>query len=81
MSLPVEALTIKIDPDQLTVDDMILFEAGGFKFSSFKSFLASHSNWSSEQIGALTMSEAKEVVKEIATQIAQGAIPKENAAS
>jgi len=76
MAIPAEELKIVVNPDEMTLDDLELFEDGGFKVGLFKTFMARHSNWTAKQVGALTVSELKQVAEQIAGQVKDASVPK-----
>lgn len=77
MALPNEKLILNLNTDELTIDDMILFEEGGFKASLFKEFLSRHSNWTAKQVGAITVKEMRDVSQQIADTVKEASLPKE----
>lgn len=80
MTIPTEKLVLNIDPDQMTLDDVELFyEPSKFKPSSFKAFMAAHSNWTAEQTGKLTLAELKDVAAQIGEAIQDASVPKAKA--
>lgn len=76
MAIPALALKFKLDPEQLTVDDMILFEPDGFTVSGFKAFMARYSNWTKPQIGQLTVIELRQVSDQLAAALETALDPK-----
>lgn len=78
MAIPSEQLKLSVDVDALTLDDLELFE--DFKVSRFKAFMQAHSNWTAEQIGALTIAEMRDkVAPAIGAALKGAAIPKATA--
>lgn len=80
MALPDKALDLTIDPDALTLDDIELFEDGGFSVRRFKKFLAAHSNWTPDEIGKLTITEFKTVAAQLGDGLKALSVPKANSA-
>lgn len=76
MAIPDAPLKFKLDPEQLTVDDMILFEPDGFTVSGFKAFMARYSNWTKPQIGQLTVVELRQVSDQLASALEAALDPK-----
>lgn len=74
-------LTLNINPDTLTLDDIEVFEPGGFTVRGFKSFMAKYSTWSDAQIGALTVAQLRELSGEIGRAVAGAVVPKVNGAA
>jgi hypothetical protein len=77
--VPTEALKLSLDTDELTLDELELFEAGSFTVKGFKAFMAAHSNWTAAQVGALKVGEMKAVAVQIAAALQEAAVPKANA--
>lgn len=70
--LPPDALRLTLDLETLTLDELEIFsEPDKFKVSIFKKFLASHSNWTAAQVGALTLAEMRTIAPIIGAQMAQ----------
>lgn len=67
--------------DEWVLDDMELFEPGGFSVKGFKGFMASYSNWTPVEVGRLTVAEMKTVLPQIAAKLNLAAVPKETGAS
>ena len=76
MAIPSEPLKLAFDTDTLTLDDLALFEAEGFTVTGFKRFMGKYSNWSSKQVGALTVAELKDVSLTLAVAIKEAMVPK-----
>lgn len=57
MAIPTKPLEVNLDPNELTLDEMCLFEATGFTMVGFRAFLIAHTNWSGAEIGKLTVKE------------------------
>lgn len=71
------ALVLELDIEQMTLDDLEIFEQ--FSVKRFKAFMARYSNWTAAQVGALTLAELRGVSAQIARQIAERAVPKATA--
>ena len=81
MALPEHALVLDLNADVLTLDDLELFEEGGFSVRAFKAFMLRHSNWSKAEVGAITIAELKDVAAQIGEQLKGAAVPKVTAPS
>ena len=75
MAIPVTPLVVKFDPNELTLDELCLFEPDSFTASGLRGFLVAHTNWTKKQIGAVTMAELKEVVEQLTEKIKEAAVP------
>ena len=71
-------LALPAAKDLLLDDWELLFERGGFTVRGFKAFMGRHSNWSSIEIGHLTVEEMNSVRLQIITKLNEDAVPKEN---
>ena len=64
MALPDKPLTLKYDPDELTLDEICLFSGKEspteFNPIIFRGFLRKHSNWTSGEIGGLTVADMRD---------------------
>lgn len=76
--IPEKELALSVDMKTLTLNDLALFEPGGFSVRGFMTFLAAHSNWTHAEIGLLTVSEFEQVSKLIGEQLRSAAVPKAN---
>ena len=79
MAIPSRPLVLNIDGANLTLDDLEVFEAGGFSVKGFKAFMGRYSNWTPAEIGAVTVAELKDVAAQIAEQLKGAVLPKVNA--
>lgn len=74
-------LVVDINPSTLTLDEIGVFEPGGFTVSAFKSFMAKYSNWTPVQVGSLTLAELRAVSGDIGRAVAAASVPKVTGAS
>ena len=75
-SLPDRPLEIQDwDPEELTLDEVILFEPDGFTAKGFRQYLIDHSNWTRQEIGRIKVRELKEVSAQFLAQIGEKAVP------
>lgn len=82
MTIPTDPIKLRdLDTDSLTLDDLELFEAGGFSVRGFKKFMTTHSNWTAAQVGALKVGEMKEVLTAVAAALEAAAVPKVSGSS
>lgn len=75
MTIPDKPLEVTIDLKDLTLKEMKLFSAEGFDFYRFTEFLAKHTNWSGDEIDAVTVGELEEVAKQLGAAIQARAVP------
>ncbi len=79
MAVPDKALELSLpDLDDWRLDDVELFETGGFNVGRFKAFMAQYSNWTRAEVGHLTMRERRQVMDQIITKVSEAAVPKAN---
>lgn len=78
MAIPDEALRLKFDPDELTLDEQSLFfeRDSSFKPSVFKAFLKKYGNWTAAQLNALVRKDIATVYAECIRQLAEALVPK-----
>lgn len=76
MTIPSVPLEISIDANELTLDDLEVFEPGSFSVKVFKRFMAAHSNWTAEQVGGLKVSEMGAVADKLRDALQGAAVPK-----
>jgi hypothetical protein len=75
MTIPSTPLVVKFDPDEMTLDELCLFEPGGFSATGLRAFLAAHTRWSRTEIGNIRLSELREVAEQLAAKIKEITIP------
>lgn len=79
MAVPTEPLRLSLPAaGKMKLDDLELFEDGGFTVKGFKAFIARYSNWTAAQVGQLEIDEMKEVVEQIGATLRESAVPKGN---
>ena len=79
MALPQSDLVLKeIDPDEMTLDELCLFETGGFTAQGFRQFLIDHTEWTPREIGKLTVKELKAITEKLAEKVAAASVPNAN---
>jgi hypothetical protein len=76
MALPGKPLELNINVDEMELDELELFESGGFSIKRFKAFMAAHSNWTAAEAGKLTLAELKIVAEKIGALVKENAVPK-----
>jgi len=81
MAKPKTPIVLELDADQLTADEMCLFEPSGFSMSGLCNFIAKYSSWTREEVGKLTMTELNEVAEALSKQVDELAVPLVNDAS
>ena len=75
MTIPTEPLEVNLNPDEMTLDDLCLFEPDGFTANGFRDFLTRHTNWTRKQAGAITVAELKDVAEQLAAKLKEAAVP------
>ncbi len=82
MTTPTTPLELTLPPtSDLLLDDMQLFEPGGFTVKAFKAFMTRYSNWTPTIVGGLTQTEARAVIRQVKAKLNENAVSKETAAS
>lgn len=71
-------LEVTFDPDEATLDEICLFEDGGFTAQGFRQFLIDHTNWDKKEIGKLTINELKEVMAQLGAKLQAQSVPLES---
>ena len=63
MALPQTPLKFSDDfqPDDLTLDEVCLFDPRGFSSITFREFLLTHTQWTPKEIGTINRREIREV--------------------
>jgi hypothetical protein len=80
--IPDQPLDINLPAtDKWTLNDLELFERGGFTVKGFKAFMGRYSNWTADEVGLMEVGEMQEVFERIADGIQEHAVPKANGAS
>lgn len=74
MAIPDRPLVVSLDPDEMTVNDLCLFEPGGFTVTAFRAFLVAHTNWTDAEIGNLKVKELKDVAEQLKQKL-NAAVP------
>lgn len=61
MALPKTPIAFKDDfqPDDMTLDEVCLFDPRGFSSFEFREFLTQHTQWTTKEIGAITRNEIR----------------------
>lgn len=75
MAIPDKTLEVKVDLEELTLDEVCLFSPGGFEMVAFRTFLRERTNWSREEIGAIKVGELKEVAEKLGEAVQKTAVP------
>lgn len=82
MAIPAKPLKLSFDADQLTLDEMAMFEPDtGIKASVFKQFLTKYGNWNKREIAGLVRADVVAVWAECIKQLAEATNPKASAGS
>lgn len=75
MAIPDKVLEVKVDLEELTLDEVCLFSPGGFEMVAFRTFLRERTNWSREEIGAIKVGELKQVAEKLGEAVQKLAVP------
>ena len=79
MTIPEKPLEFNdFEPNDLTLDEMALFDMDDINMSypnKLRKFLIAHSNWSKEEIGAITIGELKNIGEQLTEAIQREVIP------
>ena len=63
MAIPEKALEVTLDPDEITLGELMLFEPGGFTIGGFVEFISDNTNWTLEEAKGLKVKEMKQVTE------------------
>ena len=75
MAIPDRPLIFNFEPNDMTLDELCLFDPAGFSSIAFRQFLIDHTNWTRAEIGRVKVSELKEVAEQLAAKFKEAAIP------
>ena len=59
-------LKVMVNVQDMTLDELCLFDSEGFTPFAFRSFLINHTNWSKAEIGLVKVGELEDVAKQLA---------------
>lgn len=76
MTIPDKPLTVKVEANDLTLDEVCLFQPGGFEIIAFRTFLRERTNWTHAEVGALKVGELQEVAEHLRDALRSTAVPK-----
>lgn len=80
--IPDKALDLNLPPaEKMTLNDLELFEPGGFSVKGFKAFIARYSNWTAADVGGLEVGELEDAFAKIQEAIQGSAVPKVSASA
>lgn len=68
-------LEVNFDPDEMTLDELCLFDGEGFTATGFRAFLVNHTNWTKQEIGKLTVKELKDVTAQLGAKLQAQSVP------
>lgn len=68
-------LEVHFDPDEMTLDELCLFDGEGFTATGFRAFLVNHTNWTKQEIGKLTVKELKDVTAQLGAKLQAQSVP------
>lgn len=77
MAIPATPLQLSIDPEQLTLGEIALFQ-GDFSAPRLIKFLVAHGNWTQAEVEAVTLAEMRQVAEQIGGALKGAAVPKAN---
>ena len=77
MAIPATPLKFREDfvPDDLTLDEVCLFDTRGFSSFTFRDFLLMHTRWTPKEIGAITRKEIRNVYNLALTTLGELMVP------
>lgn len=78
MAIPDKPLEVDIDTAKMTLGELMIFEPGGFTVGGFVQFVANHTNWTVEDIKAVTVEEMKEVTDKLREALQSVSVPLAN---
>ena len=64
-----------LDPDEMTLDEMCLFDGEGFTATGFRQFLLDHTNWTRAEVGILKVTQQLDVAKQMGEKMQAAAVP------
>lgn len=80
MATPLAPLKLSLPPaEKMKLDDLELFEDGGFTIRGFKAFMTRYSNWSAAEVGQLELGQMRGLAEQIRDALNESAVPKANA--
>ena len=80
--IPEALLTISMETDDLTLDDVALFDTeDGFSVFKFRKFLLRYGSWSKEQVGKIKIKELEQVAVLLSEAMKNTAVPPPNGKS
>jgi len=77
-SFPDRPLELDYDPEEMTIDEAVMFEPDGFTVKGFRQFLIDHSNWTRREIGTIKVKDLKELADRVVAKFQEDAVPNEN---
>lgn len=75
MTIPDRPLEVNIEVKDLTLGELRLFSPSGFDFNRLAEFLERHTNWTPDEINAITVAELEGVAKQLGDAVARRAVP------
>lgn len=75
MSLPDTPLKFNFNPEEMTLDELCLFEPEGFTATGFRAFLITHTNWTKKDIGQIKVAELKSVAEQLGEKLKAATVP------
>lgn len=75
MAIPDKPLEVNIEVKSLTLGELKLFSKQGFDFYKLSQFLEQHTNWTPDEIEAITLDELEDVAKQLGEAIQRAAVP------
>jgi hypothetical protein len=81
MAIPDRPLEVTLDVDELTLDELALFEPTGFSIVGFRAFMAEHTNWTLAEIGKIKVKEFKDIQTQLAEKFKEASVPLANSPS
>ena len=75
MTIPSKPLEVNLDTSELTLGELMIFEPGSFTISGFVQFVGNHTNWTDEDIKAVTVNEMKDVTEQLRAALQSVSVP------
>ena len=75
MALPTTPLKVNFDHNEVTLDELCLFEPDGFSTVGFRAFLIAHTSWTRKEIGAVKVTELKDLAEQLAEKFKEISVP------
>lgn len=78
MAIPEKPLEVNTEVKHLTLGEMCIFSPKGFDIYELRAFLIRRTNWSQDEIDAITLEELEDVARQLGEKLNQSAVPLAN---